>query len=85
MNIEPEDLMSAEEEAEIQRNHIMGHSEDVLEALERSLIFYKANPEAVTPEAYDLLAEAIANQKTWMLQNGIGLAQPDVAPEDNDK
>jgi hypothetical protein len=78
MNLEPEDLISPEDEAEMQRNFINGHSEDVIEHLQRAVIFMEANKEQVTPDVLEFMREAFTRHATWMRQNGIGLPQQDI-------
>lgn len=79
MNIEPEDLISPEEEAEMHRNFVMGHGEEVIDTMERMIAgLQQVKPEAVPPGTYEFLGEALATHKLWLRQNGIGLAQPHI-------
>jgi hypothetical protein len=78
MNIEPEDLISPEDEAEMHRNFVMGHGEEVIDTMERMVAAMQSHPSEVSPEAYTILADALANHKLWLRQNGIGLEQPDI-------
>jgi hypothetical protein len=78
MNLEPEDLISPEDEAEMQRNVVLDQSAEVLEAIQRFHIAFKANPEIVPAGAYEMLGEGLSQQLAWMRQNGIGLPQQDV-------
>lgn len=78
MSYEPEDLISPEDEAEIQRGAIRGKITDDLDVIQQTVDFMKKNPEDVEPEAYTHLLDALAAYQVWAKQQGIGLPQPDV-------
>lgn len=78
MSHEPEDLISPEDEAEIQRGAIRGKVTDDLVIIKRIVDTMIAHPEAVEPEGHQLLGEMLALYEAYMKQQGIGLPQPDI-------
>ena len=78
MSHQPEDLISPEEEAEIQRDAILGKVTADLDAISQMVDFMREHPRDVEPEMYASIQQALAQYQVWMKQQGIGMPQPDV-------
>lgn len=78
MSHEPEDLISPEEEADIQRSAIRGKISDEIDVIERMVRQMETHPDSFEPEFIHGMHHMIVMYQEYMKQQGIGLPQPDV-------
>ncbi|WP_284990870.1 MULTISPECIES: hypothetical protein [unclassified Arthrobacter] len=70
-DINPNELMPADEQAAIGRAAILGHFEMIWAELQSTINQLKENPELVTREHVILYKDAIRHLMEWLRANGI--------------